>query len=491
MPLEKLYYINVGKDGTFKPSGNSIYDTSADDVDKLFDDLLKRSQKKLLIYFHGGLVKADEGMKVAERITRYTTEQQVNAHPICFVWETGLLETLGQNWEKIGNSGFFKKLLTKVIRVAGKKLGLDLAGELLGSKGVGSLSDAEIMHELEQPTPFEQVKVNIGKRSASLKLPEDIVSDDIYIDNVVKPEVDEEMILEIESDPELQTLAEIEKPELVADEAGGKKGLITGAKLVIAAVKITIAVIKRHIKNRDHGFYPTVIEEVFRAIYISDIGSWVWSAMKNKAAAMWKKDDFTSAREEWHAGSYFLKKLSEYQQQVGNLTIDLVGHSAGSIVICEMIKKITEENVALRFRNILFLAPACRCDLFADTVLKHNELFDRFRMFTMQDIYEINDRLAGALYTRSLLYFVSGVLEGDEADACLLGLERHIAGRAPYIGEPYLKEIYEFIKEQDRCVFAVTKDEALDGLRSGSLRHGDFDNDKETTLDSVFYLVKQ
>ncbi|TWV93269.1 alpha/beta hydrolase [Chitinophaga pinensis] len=110
--------------------------------------------------------------------------------------------------------------------------------------------------------------------------------------------------------------------------------------------------------------------------------------MKEKAAAMWKDDDFSGPASEWHAGSYFLKKLLEYQQQQGELSIDLVGHSAGSIVICELIKKLAAAGIPLQFRNILFLAPACRCDLFADAVLKHPERFQRFRIFTMQDIYE-------------------------------------------------------------------------------------------------------
>ncbi|WP_186774561.1 hypothetical protein [Chitinophaga pinensis] len=37
---------------------------------------------------------------------------------------TGLIETLGQNWQQIASSAFFKKLLVKIIKIAGKSSGL-------------------------------------------------------------------------------------------------------------------------------------------------------------------------------------------------------------------------------------------------------------------------------------------------------------------------------------------------------------------------------
>lgn len=108
----------------------------------------------------------------------------------------------------------------------------------------------------------------------------------------------------------------------------------------------------------------------------------------------------------------------------------------------------------------------------------------------MQDQYEQKDRLVPVLYTRSLLYFISGVLEA-ESDTCILGLQRHIIGNKPYDQEEILNDINKYLVLEDRMVYAVTKDDALEGLRSGSQRHGDFDNAGEITLDSIFYLLKQ
>jgi hypothetical protein len=84
----------------------------------------------------------------------------------------------------------------------------------------------------------------------------------------------------------------------------------------------------------------------------------------------------------------------------------------------------------VKVRNELFLAPACRLDLFAGSVARKPDRFAHFRMFTMRDENEKRDRLVPFLYPRSLLYLVSGALE-DIPDAALAGLDHHIARAVP------------------------------------------------------------
>ena len=501
--LEKLFYINVGKDGSFAPSGNPKYNTTAEDIDKIFVALKEKNQRKLLLYFHGGLVNADNGMITAKRIVSYAKRDTANSssYPICFVWETGFVETLLQNFDTIKKSAFFKKLLIKIIKVAGKKLGVDIDDVLIGSKGISSMSEEEIRIQLEKDAPFENTFENLGKRSFTLKNTSATnIENDAFYETVIKPEVQADLEEEISNDPIFINLASTEKSaeeaklmknDLADTASNGEKGILTFAKLVAAAVKITIAVIKRHMKKRDHGFYPTIIEEVFREIYIADIGSWIWSRMKDKAKNMWGDDDFSGQSEKWHAGTYLLHKLKKYQDEVGELTIDLIGHSAGSIVICELVDAISKRNIDLKFRNIVFMAPACRCDLFAETVLKQQGLFKGLRIFTMLDSYEQKDHLVPVLYPRSLLYFISGILEENEFDAYILGMQRHIIGNKPYDNVELLKNINNYLVLENRMVYAVTKAEAPEGFRSGSMKHADFDNDGEVTLDSIFYLLKQ
>ncbi|CAL1516749.1 hypothetical protein [Chitinophaga sp. MM2321] len=497
--LDKLYYINVGEHGTFQPSGEAAYDSTYEHIDDIFKYLEAQDQKKLVLYFHGGLVGEDSGMDTAQRITKYVKDN-TTSHPVCFVWETGLLETVRQNFDVIGDSPFFKKLLIKVVKIAGKMLGIEVADFIGASKGVGNLTEEEINAELSKEEPFKDYKVDPGKKSVNLVAVENMQDEEV-IKLAIASEVEAEVEEEVYSDVAFQNLALQPKPpeeerlmkgeHPAIEDATGKKGIILPARLIISATKITIAVIRRHVTKRNHGFYPTIIEEILREFYVADIGTWAWGRMRDKARDMWNEDDFSGDPLDWHAGTYLLKKIVEYKKDHPDLIIDLVGHSAGSIAICELIKAVNERNIDLAFRNILFMAPACRCELFAETILKGPARFKNFRCFTMSDVYEIKDHLVPVLYPRSLLYLISGILEERQNDAFILGLQRHITGGKPYDKEPVLQSIMNFIKGDGRISYSVTGDDSTDGFRSTALHHGDFDNDKEATLDSLMYLIKQ
>jgi hypothetical protein len=117
----------------------------------------------------------------------------------------------------------------------------------------------------------------------------------------------------------------------------------------------------------------------------------------------------------------------------------------------------------------------------------HRDRFENFRMFLMDDALERRDKLAPGVYPRSLLYFVSGALEG-EADALILGLHRHTTGAPPYDGEPG-SLVHEYIAEDpSRLVLSRTADGSPAGMRSAASRHGDFDDDS-STLASLTAII--
>lgn len=497
-PLSRTYYISIGKKGTFNPVANPIFNSTPQEIDDLFLELEHKKVSKIALYFHGGLVSAESGMETAERIVAHAT-RSTNAHPICFIWETGLTKTITDNLDTIAKSEFFKKLLVKILKVTGRRLGIEIPDTVGTAKGVDNLTDGEINAELKKSAPFEDYQISVQAKSASVVLAESL-SDAAAIEARLRPEIEAELEEEIESDFQLKQLAADEKseaedklinPQYKATAAGeGDKGVISAVQLIKAAVEITIRVIKRHIQKRDHDFYPTVVEEVLREIYVADLGSWVWGNMKQKAADMWKQSDFQGDYRNWPVGAYFIKKLTEYQQIAGTqLTIDLIGHSAGSIVICELMRTLTHNVSPLRFRHILLMAPACRCDLFDETILADTNRFTAFRCFTMKDELEKKDHLVKFLYPRSLLYLISGILE-QESDACILGLQRHITGAQPYTGDMF-KRVIHFLTPAGNIVYAVTDAQALDGLRSGAITHGGFDDEKESTVDSIMYLINQ
>lgn len=271
------------------------------------------------------------GMETAIRITNYI-KTGTNAHPVSFIWKTGFLETIAQNLEDLRGTKLFQKLLTKIVKLAGNKLGIEIPS-LIGSRGVGTLTEAEVMAELFKPFPFDEYVVDDSKRSATEVTAN---TNDFVLTNELEAELEEE----IDSDAEFKAAliaAENSKIAISADDAArGLPGLATVIKLVAA---IIFRVIKRHIARRDHGFYPTVIEELARELYLADFGAWLWDDMKVKAEAMCQEDLPGTTGLDLKAVNYMLKQLKKYCDAHPETTIDLVGHSAGSIVICHLVKQ--------------------------------------------------------------------------------------------------------------------------------------------------------
>lgn len=99
------------------------------------------------------------------------------------------------------------------------------------------------------------------------------------------------------------------------------------------------------------------------------------------------------------------------------------------------------------------------------------------------------------VYTRSLLYFVSGLLEGDaaadgewkdEIDMPLVGMKRfldlaNVFDKAEF---PAVAEVAAFLDAgPNRKVWSIA--EGGPGLNSTSRKHGNFDNGDPPTQDSV------
>jgi len=488
--LSKLNYINVGPDGTFQPSGIAAYDTKPADVDAIFADLEQSGQKKILLYFHGGLVNEQSGMDTAVTVTPLLTAAGV--HPVSFIWETGFFETITQNLGSIGSTDFFKKILEKVIKVAGDKLGVQIPTDV-GSRGVATMTYTEIQAELTKPAPFADYGEQEGARSIN------VISGN---DRRLSDEIEVQVTKELMADPYFQQnplanlsdeeLTLIKKDQLVNEPAPGARGILSIAGLIKAAVTIIFKVVKRFIAKRDHNFYPTVVEEILREVYIADFGAWLWGDMKTKAAQMWQTDNTVADPLAQHAGGYFLKKLKAFAENKTDITIDLVGHSAGAIVICHFVEAFYQLQVNARITHTTFLAPACRSDLFYDKIVKDQVDIGCFRMFTMNDHYECLDYCLKYVYTHSLLYLISGVLEPNEYDAYILGMERYLSGAAPYDQDPKLDAIRQYMAAKpNRTVFAVTADGALSGLQCIAEHHGGFADPAVLAIGSIAYLLTQ
>ncbi len=483
MPLSRLNYINVGPKGTFQGSGQ--VQTQPGDVDAIFKHLEQNQIRKLTVHFHGGLINEAEGMKIAEKLEK--AYAPAGGHPVTFVWETGLLETITRNLDTVYKTSFFQAILKVLLKKVMEKLGVSVGGR----GGGGVLDETEIDAELRKDSPFEDVKFTAGARGGAATL------DDAGAD-IARQEVQEELTGEFDTG-EVRRLLELEeaapqtpflkRDEIVATKEEGDRALFTATKAAISVAQIFYRVVKRFIQNRDHGFYPTVIEELLRKLFVDSVGGWIWAGMKRAGQQMWKPNGRPGGVE-LHAGRYFLEKVAAYQQ-ARPLIVDFIGHSAGSIAILEMLRAVRSSGVNVNLRSVFFMAPACTSKLFQQSLA--GAPWQRFRIFTMSDTYEKQDKLVPVIYPRSLLYFVSGLLE-DDVDEPILGMQRFWSGQAPF-DQPYLLDVRRYVLDSGagRLALSVWNTEnpgAAPDFRTSSTSHGGFDDDDDT-LGSIRTLIGQ
>ena len=408
--LDKIYFVNVGANGTFAESGK-VHSTPLD-VENIFTYLHEQDTEKLLIYFHGGLVSEKDGLAAAEIMKNNFADVTAKRHVVSFVWETGPIETVMQNLKdlkELAGKDVVEEATKFVIKLVAKKLGL------ADARGGGEyLSDSTIHNEKNKVAPFEDLDRDLGARGGAILDIDD--EDEVFSEFYKKLEAESKILLDNEASDELKNLEE------------DNREISRGGFLVVAKVvaKIAFAVLKRYLNKTHHDFYPTVMEEVFRKIYLDKIGHWGWKQMKDKSGEMFQRNDGRSGEAQF-AGTFFLGLLEKHIQKrtaAGKkFEVELIGHSAGSIAICNLLDATGKNFANIKYNNIFFLAPACRTDLFLEKGLKAKEkgVFQKFKMFTMEESNEKKDYCILYIYIYSLLYMVSGLFE-EETDAKIMGL---------------------------------------------------------------------
>lgn len=477
MPDNKLnHYIYIGPHGTFAPSGKNPVSTS-ESIDALFADMVRDNCQHMVVYFHGGMVSRVSGETSATGLDPMF--RAIGAQPVFFIWETDPLVTIRQNVSKLVSSELFQDLLKYILGQVVKRW----AGVSILGKGPGVTMDFdEIGLELEKDRPFDEVALESDALGGAKGGLEPVTEDTLA-------QAEEEMQNELAVLMGLRTneleaaMIEAADNDLLSDEIR-QDGADTTAKgfdllaLVKLAVKVGIRVLRRYKDGLDHGPYPTTIEELLREVGAGGVGKFLWDSMKEKAEAMWQPnpDSLPVDSKDAHVGSYFLEGLVKYASGHANFKIDLVGHSAGSIVICHLLAAAAVRYPSFRFGHIALLAPAARMDLFHKEIVSHPERFDRLRMFTMKEEIELKDAIAGRFYPLSLVFFVSGLLE-DSVPVPLCGLARCLSGAEPYgTGLPFQVHQYMCEPNENRLVLSITDAADPPGLRSNAQHHGDFDN---------------
>ena len=487
---------------------------------------LTTKPSKVMVHLHGGLTNETDGRATAARLAGAAPGGfglGDDWEQIYVVWRTGFLETLQTNWpDLLEDDRLYRTVLKKILGFVASKLGVQ-DGSSRSVFDAVSLSAREIDRRLANPPdgdPFVDVSLLLtDSTNAGARV--------VTVQNETDAELDAQFSLSLQLDSEFMDVAEDVSAALTSEQTQGRTVLPNGditrgskiiddldpelkagligtsstsapgrteasgrfvvtsvevAKFLIKhAVAIAIRVIRRFREQRDHGFYPTTVEELVREMYGARVGSAIWGMMKKDAADHFTDHGFGAAL----VAAFVASPPTR---------LAISGHSAGSIWATQMVNALKPVPDPPRLR-IAFMAPAVRMDLFADAVKEATPVIEGFRMFAMSDDLEAKDSLLGPgkgfVYPRSLLYLVSGICEENDdkafADAPLLGMARFLKGDpatwkdASQIAAAQASIAY--VTGSPHCV-AYSKTTGVPGKSTTSISHGGFDDDP-ATLESI------
>jgi len=209
------------------------------------------------------------------------------------------------------------------------------------------------------------------------------------------------------------------------------------------------------------GWWDRVLER-----FTQPVGTALWNEMKL---------DAEKAFQPGNAGDQFVAWLIEAMKQIPageRPTIDLAGHSAGSIWQGHLLKS-WQAHGGTPINNLILMAPACNVQFFGSHIKPalSNSTLRRLHHFLLDDQAEQTDTVAG-IYRKSLLYLVSRSFESRAGEVPLMGMEKYL-DQLDCSDIPDRVEHYVASKRTD---FTTSKS------------HGGFDGD-ETTMNAMLRLV--
>ncbi len=491
-----------------------------DAVEKILSKAAAANPKNgLVIHFHGGLNARQYALeKIVAPLTK--TYSDAGGYPLFFVWESGFIEAILNNKDDLLRDPAFRELVKKVSEWVLSKTAIGGTFCFKGADGIPVEDIDRFREEYDQWFTGDEKRTSPpGENSNDLVAQEAKTKAGGLNEDQLAQEIEQSL----DGDPAFKrALAEaynasVPPADIVTKGVGTRKpadvlllseaalnemfpadnglktrGVFTWLGVVKFVAKLVIAVAGRYRDGTDHGLHCTVVEEVLRSAYGGLIGSAIWSQMKQDTL-----DSFADVPGSCGlAVVRELKALEDVGQRFHKLT--LVGHSTGAIYICNFLdiaKRVGLETPV----QVVFLAPAVTCARFYEAIDAHQDLrLKDFRMFAMRDTLETQDRMFAPLYTRSLLYFVSGLLEGQvDRDGNwsgvtgmpLVGMERFYEG-STYGKDDTVAEVKAFLGAVPGRMVWSSVSGAGNGLNSGAKKHGDFDNDP-STLASVQAIIRQ
>jgi len=487
--LDKNHCI-VLKDGKFDTDNG----TDANDLKHIFNTI-GHNDAPVLLHFHGGLTNKQAGVNGANQLR--PVYDGAGVYPIFFVWESGWEDVLNNNLPTIFKEPVFQKILARVTQFAKGKVDKgNRTGTPKAPGGVAVPKESAVRAELNKPADGREPFSHMDPRT----IPEgdDLTTDELkqFKDALQADPAFDLAVQQVTAGltpagpvPRGATVrgstATLMDPDALNQLTVTQKGArsVSVAIMIGRCALLLVQIIKRFAQRRDHGFYPTIVEELFRAFYIGNAGRFLWDGMKQDIV-----DSFGVGQD--CGGTLFLTELEKLWKSGKRRRLTLVGHSAGAIYACRFLQEVQSRDLPpdVHF-NVIFIAPACDFNLLAKTIQSAGNRIDGLRVFGMGDALERKDAIASVIYPSSLLYFVSGVIEKED-DCPLVGMQRYYG--APYndpstfVDIDYAKK-YSLFRKDSALVWSMAA--TASGFSCDMTSHGGWAS-TNATVDSVVHIIK-
>lgn len=201
-------------------------------------------------------------------------------------------------------------------------------------------------------------------------------------------------------------------------------------------------------------------------------GRGIWATMKNSARQC-------SAPGDQHGLTLLARELGRVFGP--DAPIDLVGHSAGSIVLLHLLPVLRQAGCPAQ--SLQTLAPAATTALYRSGLAAGGATL-RHRIYTMTDAAERDDTVVG-IYGKSLLYLVAFGFEPSRPTP-ISGLQRDLLEDTPLVAR--LADWANGVT-REALVFSPSAEGTPRRLQSSAVSHGGFDNDA-ATMWSVMRFIR-